>query len=162
MGEWGGGGRRGGRRQGGRPRLGRLFGGGRRGGRRGRGPRGPPFICDDGEKANCECESPPCGPGNNPSCSCNDGSSPRIPAPCNDGSYPVCEEGSCQDGSVAVLSEDPFTNPRVVMAVVLGYTSANVEMALSSAAAAAVGDETKDAVISLANKMCSNWINLEI
>merc|ERR1712212_345312 len=55
----------------------------------------------------------------------------------------------------------PSPIPRVVMAVVLGCTCVNVEMALSSAAAAG-GDETKDAVISLANKMCLNWINLEI
>merc|ERR1719219_1752040 len=85
-----------------------LGGGGRPGG--GRGP--PGYRCDDGTKPSCECTDPPCKPGGNkPTCTCNDGSTPLVPAPCDNGDFPVCEEGSCKDGSAANPNADPINNP---------------------------------------------------
>merc|ERR1711872_47797 len=86
-------------------------GGGRPGGRPGGKPHGPPYMCNDGTKASCKCESKPCGSDNPPTCTCDDGSTPKVEAPCDNGNFPVCEEGSCKDGSAAVLNDDPFNNP---------------------------------------------------
>merc|ERR1712242_627846 len=52
---------------------------GRPGGRPG---RGPPLKCEDGTKPDCECAAPPCNKENPPSCTCSDGSEPRLKSPC--------------------------------------------------------------------------------
>merc|ERR1719309_1801134 len=105
-----------GRRGGGRPGGGRPGGGGGRpggGGGRPGGGRGPPgYECGDGTKPYCECPQPPCRPGGNkPTCNCDDGTTPLVPAPCDNGAFPVCKEGSCKDGSAANPNEDPINNP---------------------------------------------------
>lgn len=64
----------------------------------------PSLICEDGSSASCQCDIPPCKlGGNSPTCSCEDGSTPRPKPPCHDGSYPDCP-GACPDGSDASLS----------------------------------------------------------
>merc|ERR1712178_502315 len=76
----------------------------------GRPGRGPPLKCDDGTKPDCECAEPPCNKENPPSCTCSDGSEPSLKSPCDNGEYPVCQEGACADGGIPVFTGNPLTN----------------------------------------------------
>ncbi|XP_023342607.1 uncharacterized protein LOC111712267 [Eurytemora carolleeae] len=70
-------------------------------------------LCEDGSNADCSCKNPPCGiKGNRPSCSCDDGSIPKLRPLCNDGSYPQCP-GACHDGADALIDESLTTKPCV-------------------------------------------------
>jgi len=75
-------------------------------GRRGPGgqkkgpPRGPPYSCDDGEKADCDLATK--------TCTCADGSKAIVRSPCADGEHVQCPKG-CPGGIDAVFAPDPFT-----------------------------------------------------
>eukprot|EP00088_Acartia_fossae_P026124 TRINITY_DN26898_c0_g1_i1.p1 TRINITY_DN26898_c0_g1~~TRINITY_DN26898_c0_g1_i1.p1 ORF type:complete len:132 (+),score=17.28 TRINITY_DN26898_c0_g1_i1:16-411(+) len=70
----------------------------------------PPLQCEDDSWADCQCDQPPCGPDNLPTCTCKDGSQPTIDPPCPEEEYPLCP-GACADNSDALLTPNPLVDP---------------------------------------------------